>query len=199
MILEAGKGVASDFSGEEMPLDEDANTDGPKDGEEDGEGYDCAEIFREGEQGNERVGREGEVGVARLVVNVGGGSCEAMDMSSRRENVGMQLSSWIEDEPASDPTVAGVVPSCPNVNAGCSGMVVEMGERDRDWDANVARMECDAGNGAGANTGEGDDDEDGEGSEAGATLGEEEAEEEAVCDGGGEGVLGGVIRIEFLP
>jgi hypothetical protein len=37
-MLEAGKGVASDFSGEVIPLARDVIITGPKDGEDEGEG-----------------------------------------------------------------------------------------------------------------------------------------------------------------
>jgi hypothetical protein len=37
-ILDAGNGVASDFSGEVIPLDKDEKSVGPKDGDEEGEG-----------------------------------------------------------------------------------------------------------------------------------------------------------------
>jgi hypothetical protein len=105
------------------------------------------------------------------------------------------FSPWINNEPALDPgidtRVAEVVPSCPEVDAVCSGIVVgataemETGDSDGDWDGDDAGMKYDA------NTGDGSD-EDGEGSDAGINFGEDSAETMAVC-GGGDGVLEGVI------
>lgn len=163
--------------------------------------------------------------MAKLVVSIGGDRFEVEDMSSLNENPGdvrnvgnatededgsarakrslLLWVVWIDNEPALNPgmdtTLSVVVPSCPDVNAVCSGIVVgataetETGDSDGDWDE-YARIERDAGNDADANTGDGNE-EDGEGSDAGIVFGEDPADD---C-GGGEGVLGGVILIVFLP